>query len=78
MSANRTNSYETPQTDVTDYPVLCIIMRFMSVIHMVGVNHSFPITIYTVRPVTIVDTPHPTPIINRIWTNCPPINISYY
>lgn len=59
MSGNRTNSYKTPQTDVTDYPVLCTIMRFMSVIHMVGVNHSFPIPIYVVRPVTIVDTPFP-------------------
>lgn len=52
MSGNRTNSYKTPQTDVTDYPVLCIIMRFMSVIHMVSVNHSFPI--YTVRPASLL------------------------
>lgn len=36
MSGNRTNSYETPQTDVTDYQVLCISMCFMSVIHMVS------------------------------------------
>jgi len=33
MSGNRTNSFETPEETVTDYPVLCIIMHFMSVIH---------------------------------------------
>lgn len=45
MSGNRTNSYETPQTDVTDYQVLCISMRFMSS-HSHGQCRAFIPNIY--------------------------------
>lgn len=48
MSRNRTNSYETHEEMVTDYPALCIIMRFMSVIHTAKITPYIP-TIYTAR-----------------------------
>lgn len=51
MSGNRTNSYETHEETVTDYPVLCIIMRFMLVIHTANITPFIP----TIRAVNTID-----------------------